>query len=470
MINEEAAHILRQGTNAWTEWRKQHPQEKPFIRWTELSNLNLGGADLSGIDLVGTDLSESNFSSASFNTANLSEANLSSSNLAEADLSEANLKSLILCRSNLSRADIRDSDLSEADLREARLIGAILDWAIINDANFTNADFGKSTLLNPEKFIRASLSKAKINGSDFSRADLSEANISGASIYESVFYETRLVEADLHDAEIVESNLTSADLSYANLSNASLSDSCLYMANLSGANLNHADLSYADLRGADLTYATLVGTNLEHADLTGCKIYGISAWDLNLEDTTQSELLITYEGQPSITVDSLEVGQFIYLLLNNQKIRSVIDTVSSKVVLILGRFTESRKQVLDAMREELRKHNYLPVLFDFDKPDSRDLTETISTLAHMAKFIIADITEAKSIPQELQAIVPDLPSVPVQPLLIASDREYAMFEHFKRYPWVLKLYRYKSNDELLRSLTKKVIAPAEAKIKEIHGK
>ena len=59
-------------------------------------------------------------------------------------------------------------------------------------------------------------------------------------------------------------------------------------------------------------------------------------------------------------------------MLHNQKIRDVIDTITSKAVLILGRFTDERKAVLDALREELRKRNYLPILFDFEKPRSRD--------------------------------------------------------------------------------------------------
>jgi len=56
------------------------------------------------------------------------------------------------------------------------------------------------------------------------------------------------------------------------------------------------------------------------------------------------------------------MAQFIYLLLNNQKVRDVIDTITSKVVLILGRFTSERKVILDALKDELRRQNYTPVL------------------------------------------------------------------------------------------------------------
>jgi hypothetical protein len=37
-------------------------------------------------------------------------------------------------------------------------------------------------------------------------------------------------------------------------------------------------------------------------------------------------------------------------MLHNQKVRDVIDTITSKAVLILGRFTDERKAVLDAPR------------------------------------------------------------------------------------------------------------------------
>jgi hypothetical protein len=217
--------------------------------------------------------------------------------------------------------------------------------------------------------------------------------------------------------------------------------------------------------------ARLVGTDLTGADLTGCRIYGVSAWDLKLESAKQQNLVITVKGvkgEPEIHVDNIEVAQFIYLLLQNQKIRDIIDTITSKVVLILGRFTNERKAVLDALREELRKRDYLPILFDFELPERRNVTETVPLLARMARFIIADLTDPSSIPQELQAIIPSV-RVPVQPLLLEGSSLYSMFKDFdpQDYHWVLPVYRYKEPEQLLATLADKVIAPAELKVEAL---
>lgn len=176
-----------------------------------------------------------------------------------------------------------------------------------------------------------------------------------------------------------------------------LSEADLTEANLEGARLFGANLGYANLSRANMSEANLVDAKLNGAILTDCKVFGISAWRLiGLEEAEQSNLVITPYGEPVITVDNLEVAQFIYLLLHSEKIRYVIDSITSKVVLILGRFTPERKVVLDAIREELRKRNYLPVLFDFAGPVSKDTAETVSTLAHMARFVIADITDPEA--------------------------------------------------------------------------
>ena len=52
---------------------------------------------------------------------------------------------------------------------------------------------------------------------------------------------------------------------------------------------------------------------------------------------------------------------------------------------------------------------------------------TVSLLARMARFIIADLTEPSGIQKELEAIIPHL-AVPVQPLLGEEERPYSIFK------------------------------------------
>jgi hypothetical protein len=292
--------------------------------------------------------------------------------------------------------------------------------------------------------IHPNLSGAILSGANLRRADLCKADLSGAN----------LSGADLSDAILSGANLRGADLGSADLFGADLSGAALWLANLTGANLGGAQL---------------IDTDLTEADLTGCRIFGISAWRLKLERTKQQSLVITAGDEPVITVDNIEVAQFIYLMLHNHKVRDVIDTITSKAVLILGRFTDERKAVLDALREELRKRDYLPILFDFEKPRNLDTDQTITLLARMARFVIADISDAKAVLQELRAIVPDLPSVPVQPIILATEEEPGMFDFYRNRPSFLTVHRYADQEQLLADLGDKVIRPAELKVLELRG-
>src|SRR6266700_948789 len=260
----------------------------------------------------------------------------------------------------------------------------------------------------------------------------------------------------------IQPDLSGAELNVANLSRANLSE-----ANLSRADLVDANLILADLSGADLTIAALVRTNLREAILIGSYVYGISAWDVRLEGAKQANLITTLPQESTITVDTIEVAQLIHQWLNNKNIQTVIDATTKKVVLILGRFTPERKVVLDAIKKALRKYDYLPVLFDFKKPDNQELTGTVMTLAHLSRFIIADVTDPSSVPYELGTIVPSLKTVPIQPLLEEAKKAFGLFDNLKGFPWFLPEHLYKDLEDLLGSFKEKVIDPAENKANQL---
>jgi hypothetical protein len=179
-------------------------------------------------------------------------------------------------------------------------------------------------------------------------------------------------------------NLCDTSLIGANFHEAILARAYLCRADLSSANFCRTDLYKTDLSGAKLIRANLQGSQLAKTNFTGarvieCQLYGLAAWDLILDGIEQKDLIITsqytsedgQEHETKLIVDDLQVAQFIHLLLNNRNLRRVIDTIGQKGVLILGRFTEERKVVLEAIRDELRRRGYVPMLFDFEKPAER---------------------------------------------------------------------------------------------------
>jgi len=138
-------------------------------------------------------------------------------------------------------------------------------------------------------------------------------------------------------------------------------------------------------------------------------------------------------------------------------------------VLLLGRFTEGRIEILERLRQELRKRGYLPIIFNFDKPETKNFTETVRLLAGMSHFVIADVTNPKSAPLELQATVPEV-MVPFRPIIQEGEKPFAMLEDLwiQHRDWVFEPLYYSSLDALVGALDEKIIKP-EGQVRRTPG-
>ena len=458
MANSEHVTKIQEGVRGWNRWRRDHPQTKP-----DLSGADLYRCDLAGAQLAAVNLNKAELHGADLTNATLVGASLRGASVTSAALSDADLRGAVFASANLTGSDLSRSDIRKGTFDNANLSGVRFRRAKLSGARFRGTYFFDTTL------SQASLKDADLRGVDLSRrtnADLSGACFAGAKMNGANLDWTYLKGADFTATDLSGAKCRNAYFSNAKLAGATLSGALLYRANFFQTDCADVDFREANLRGA-----SFVDVNLEGARFDRSKVYGLSAWNIVGRPASQRDLLLTPKDESPITVDDLEVAQFIYLLIYNPKIRHVIDTVTSKVVLILGRFSKQQKPTLDRIRSELRSRDYVPVLFDFDKPASKDVTGTIETLARMSRFIIANLTDPSSIPHELATIIPLLRTTPVALLRRKGSRRYSMIEDYVTAynGWVLPVYEYRTETTLIRALPRKVLAPVEAKVDELRG-
>jgi uncharacterized protein YjbI with pentapeptide repeats len=284
-----------------------------------------------------------------------------------------------------------------------------------------------------------------LEGCDFSYANLTQARLQGAN----------LRRVNFHQAVLAKANLTGTDLTGANLCRADLYETVFCESRLIDANLQGAQL---------------VGNDFAGAEVVNCTVYGLSAWDLKMDGAKkQGEFVIRYrphEGavEQTTTVEGLEMASFTYMALNNKNLTRLFNDAGRKWVLLLGRFTE-RKPFLEKLAATL-KGPLIPIIFDFPRPDQRDVIESVLLLAGMSAFVIVDLTDARSTPLELQTIVPNY-AVPIVPIIKKGEDPFSMFVALRKFDWVLPPLLYDSEDDLMKGLQKAVIEPATAKAQSL---
>jgi hypothetical protein len=104
------------------------------------------------------------------------------------------------------------------------------------------------------------------------------------------------------------------------------------------------------------------------------------------------------------------------------------------------------------------------MVFNFDKPETKDFTETIRLLAGLSHFVIAEITNPRSAPLELQATVPEC-MIPFVPIIEEDEKPFAMLKDLwlKHRDWMFEPIYYSSLERLVGALDAEIIKPAQVR-------
>lgn len=295
--------------------------------------------------------------------------------------------------------------------------------------------------------------------------DLSEIRLERAHIHDAFAEGVRFGNATVVGCRFEEGDFSRAYFGRTEFIDTVFNKTILTDASFAGATFRNCNLNRVNLAGADFRVE----------EITETVVYGVAAWDLVTDDEMkQSRLVIekTYElysdiiagGRIPLMVDDIELAQFVYYLSSHKKMRDIINVLNSRGVLLLGRFGGGGLDRLYRLSDWLRERNYMPMIFDFERPDSANTTETVLTMAGLSKFLIADLS-GPSVPQELHATMTNF----WKPVIVYSEKKpYAMYADLAEKSFFTKEIVYSTESQLFAKLAKALPAAERAYAKLVE--
>lgn len=339
----------------------------------------------------------------------------------------------------LHKADLRDTILTRAALHDVNLRKSVWQGAMVIESSFHSCSFRE-----------ASLTPSSTRGSRFEDCDFAKATVAG-NFDDAAFVDCSLAGHRLRRCSFERTNFKRCSLASAELGSVNLEGATFENCDLREANLRDARLRGATFRGCDLTGAIWAEADIDGAVVERSEIYGMSLWGTRGELADARALRLTKPGQETaLEIDGLHIGVFVVSLLDGNGVRELVDGLSSTLVLVLGRFSPEHKQTLNEIRSGLRSLGYSAIVFDTNAPRHRDTSETVSILAKLSRFVIADLTEPKSAPYELQQFVAD-GHTPLQ-VVTRGEPPFSMLSDLEKYPWVLPARQFDDGAELMAAL------------------
>ncbi len=314
---------------------------------------------------------------------------------------------------------------------------------------------------------RCEASGAYLRQAIFYEANLTGASLNRAELVEADLSHAQLPLADLEGAVLTRSRLGGADLNQANLSHACLKEADLSRADLTGARLVEADLAGANFGGAklihvELSRALLIDCNLSQATLSDCRLDDVILRGIRDEGLMTSNLSLTPATEAAVLVDDLAMVALMEVLLAQSRWRELISPNALRVVLLLGRFPDWRRPHLDAIRSALRRRRYAPIAIDLEKPIGVRLRGFIQNLAHLSRFIVADLAGSREFMKQIQQFSFAIEDLPFQAIMPEG-------KDLGEFPGLAELhpYRYRDTEHLIETFGKSVLGPLEQRLEVV---
>jgi uncharacterized protein YjbI with pentapeptide repeats len=314
-------------------------------------------------------------------------------------------------------------------------------------------------ILDGAELDRTDLRAADLRGSSFKRTDLSLSNLADARCDRASFVDTKLFAVYASGCSFKGSTFRRVDLANANLMKADLTDATLVNSDCERTRLDKAVLKGTTIRACNLGHASFVDTSLEDTLITDSAAPYVNAKRIRIgANVEQRKLFLGHTisavsgglYQRRITADDLRMASFLGELEMPDCLPHLINAGNDYLVLILGRFSKTGRGVLETLEHNVWARGRIPLVFDFEGPTQRKLVDAVRFFACLSQFIIVDLSSPRSVPFELQAVVPQL-AIPLVPLIRDGNKPFAMFSDLTRtYPWVLPILSYSGPQQIDR--------------------
>lgn len=356
MANEKHLKILKEGVDAWNEWRDRDLSVRPDLSFADLNGKRLVGIYFTQTDLTGVELRRANlrkgyfihakvkdadFSSAgleytnfegadlrdvrftdaklehsNFRSADISGANMESADLYYADFSDSNLSGSRLCKAGLRNTNMWNANLSKADLSDAHIARASFNQARLEDAIFTHADINQTTFADVDLRRVKGLNRVKHRG---------PSHISIDTLYKSG---GKIPEAFLRGCGLSDWQIETAKIHNPDLSNEEITNTLYRIHNLRAHQALQISPLFISYSHKDSAFVDRLGENLNAK--------GVRFWR-DIHDATSGRL----EKQ----IDrAIRLNPTVLLILSVDSIKS--DWVEHEVRLARKLEIETRRDVL----------------------------------------------------------------------------------------------------------------------------